>query len=94
MKVYLIFLGEERSGTAPYGKVNREPRVTAAWTVPPLIGYSPTVSDHSRQSPGLVTETVDIPVTEIRSKPLNTNVALRSRHSLYYSAGCTGDHST
>lgn len=27
----------------------------------PVMGYSPTVSEHSRRSPGLVTGTVDIP---------------------------------
>lgn len=61
MKVYLIFLGEGRPGTSPYGQVDREPRLTTAETVPPQMGYSPAVSEHSRQSPGLVTGSVDIP---------------------------------
>lgn len=33
-------------------------------------------------------------VTEIGNKLPNTNVVLRSSHSLYRSAGRTGDHST
>lgn len=33
-----FFLEEGRSGTAPYGKVNQEPRVTAAWMVPQWWG--------------------------------------------------------
>lgn len=39
----------------------RESRVTTARTVSPLLGYNPTVSELSRQSPGLVTGTIDIP---------------------------------